>query len=209
MKRAHQQRKKATEVSKTASGVEGACCKAHDLSTIYMVERENQFKLSSDLQTSEDTHIHSLIHTLTYKHKHTHTHTHIHTLTHTINIEKKTTTTKGFFLWPLWVVKGHRPLGYPSVASITRTMKSLPQGAAYAPYPSIIHFLITRQHQRPSQCRPPSVQAFLCPHMYSASSLPLSTHWGVNFCTVKGNSEMRAKFCFPALGYVESLSRWS
>lgn len=78
-------------------------------------------------------------------------------------------------------------------------MKSLPLGSAHAPYPSVIHVLMSRQHQRSLRCRPPTVQAFPCPHMYSAPSLPLSTHWGGNFCTVKGNSKMRAKSCFPSL----------
>ena len=77
MKRVHQPRKQATKAARQPQRGKVLAAKPHNLSIIAMVERESHSTLSSELQTSENTHAHS--HTLT----HTNTNTLILSLTHT------------------------------------------------------------------------------------------------------------------------------
>lgn len=78
-------KKKATEVSETASGVRGACCQASRLSTTYMVERE---PIQVILRPNKWGYTRTLTHnTLSHTNTNIVTHTHNPALIHTINIE--------------------------------------------------------------------------------------------------------------------------
>lgn len=84
------------------------------------------------------------------------------------------------------VVKGQN-----LVTSIAETMKSLPRGAAHAPYPRIIPSL-TPRHTRDFHSADLQMHELSCVyHTQSVPSLPTPPHWGINFFTLKDNSKMR------------------